>query len=783
MFPHSSVPHIKVRASKLFLALCMVLNLSLPAQSPFYDSIKAVINGPSHDTTKSRALFVLANNLPDGEWEVYNERLRSLTEKNLKSHQEPFIKKIYQRYNGLALSNIAYSLNKKGKVDSSLVLFQKSLQLNIEADDVEGACNTLNNIGVIYKEAGNTGKAMDCYRKAYKLTQKNNDRDGMALAMSNLGQLYRDKGDIKAALDYFHKSLSIWEATNDHTGVSRTYGLIGNVHKQQGHYERALVFFKKAYDLSEQLKDKHEMGKNLYTIGNLYSEQNNDSLAMLYYQKSLALHIESGAIRGQATVYNNIGMIYTKQRQYETALGFYTNALKIFQQLDNKKSICSTMLNIGDLYYQQKNYAKALEYGSRSLAMARELGYPYLMKTSSALLYNVYKHSGKPGEALKMYELFITMKDSITSVETRKASLEQQLEYEYEKKTQADSILISEEKKLNKARIEKEQTKRYALYGGLALVLLFAAFIFNRFKITQKQKSIIEDQKHLVEEKQKEVMDSINYARRLQEAILPREDLIRKHLPEVFILYQPKDIVAGDFYWMEVVSPAREATGREAVAGSPAGKPGNLSGQPSPNSEQILLAAADCTGHGVPGAMGSVVCSNALNRAVLEFGKREPGEILDKTRELVVETFAKSDKDVKDGMDISLVSIHHSDAGLSTVKWSGANNQLLYFKNGQPCQVTAHKQPIGKTDYPSPFPTHVIELTKGDTLYLLTDGFADQFGGPDGKKFKFKNLRELIASSQHMGMEEQKLLYEKSLRAWKGELDQIDDITVIGVKI
>jgi serine phosphatase RsbU (regulator of sigma subunit) len=204
------------------------------------------------------------------------------------------------------------------------------------------------------------------------------------------------------------------------------------------------------------------------------------------------------------------------------------------------------------------------------------------------------------------------------------------------------------------------------------------------------------------------------------------------------------------------------------------------------NSDLVYIAAADCTGHGVPGALVSVVCSNALDRAVKEFRLTEPGKILDKVRELVVETFARQNTneatatEVKDGMDISLCLLNTKT---KEIQWAGANNPLWYIEEGQMKEIKANKQPIGKIDLPYPFTTHSIPLKSGDKLYLFSDGYADQFGGDKGKKFKYKNLKEMIFSNSQLDMDQQKELLSTTIEKWKGNLEQIDDILVIGIKI
>jgi serine phosphatase RsbU (regulator of sigma subunit) len=268
-------------------------------------------------------------------------------------------------------------------------------------------------------------------------------------------------------------------------------------------------------------------------------------------------------------------------------------------------------------------------------------------------------------------------------------------------------------------------------------------------QVTERTKEI-NGQKHLLEEKNKEITDSINYAQRLQQAILPSIEFITQNFPNNFVLYKPKDIVAGDFYWAEKIG------------------------------EKFFIAAADSTGHGVPGAIVSVVCSNALNRTIKEFKLTETGKILDKTRELVIETFEKSASEVKDGMDISLLCI---DSKNKNIYWSGANNPLWYIQDNELKEIKADKQPIGKTEYPKPFRTHEIEYKANTTFYLFTDGFADQFGGPNGKKFKYKQFSDLLVKNNNLSQSQQAEIINKAFSDWKGDLEQVDDVCVIGIKI
>lgn len=289
------------------------------------------------------------------------------------------------------------------------------------------------------------------------------------------------------------------------------------------------------------------------------------------------------------------------------------------------------------------------------------------------------------------------------------------------------------------------------IYALLGLMILLLIIRLRTAKLKKKQADLekkIELATHEITEQHNEIMDSIAYAKRIQTAILPPTRIVKEYLKNSFILYKPKDIVAGDFYWMEQ------------------------------KNGDILFAAADCTGHGVPGAMVSVICNNALNRAVREYNLADPGKILDKAREIVIQEFEKSDEVVKDGMDIALCSLN----GMN-LKYAGANNPLWILRNGEILETKANKQPIGQFDKPQPYTTHEFQLQPGDTFYIFSDGLVDQFGGEKGKKFKAKAFRELLIGIQNKTVQEQEIIINNVFEEWRGSIEQIDDVCVIGVRV
>ncbi len=659
--------------------------------------------------------------------------------------------------------------------------------------------NALNNIGIIYNNQGDISLALISFHKSLKIQEKLEDKKGMATSFNNIGLIHKNQGDIPLALKYYHKGLKIQEELGDKDGMAYSYNNIGVIHYNQGDIPLALKYFHRSLNIQKELGNKRGMAYAYNNIGFIHQKQKDISLALTYYHKSLKIREEIKDKKGMATSFDNIGFIHRNQGDISLALKYFRKSLKIQVEIGDKKGITHSYNNIGTIYYNQGDFPLALSYGLKSLTLAQEIGYPDNIRLAANLLSTIYAKQGKGIKALKMYKLAITMQDSINNEATQKAAAHQQAKYEYEKQKAIDDAKYKSQLLIEQEKKEKQQILTYAAGGGLGLVVIFLIIVFNRLRVTKNQKLVIEiqkqeveEQKKVVEEKNQEIMDSITYAKRIQSAILPPAKVVKEYLQESFILYKPKDIVAGDFYWMESL-PNPSKGGANKTTGSP----------PLGESEGavVLFAAADCTGHGVPGAMVSVVCNNGLNRSVREHGLTNPGEILDKTREIVIQEFEKSDEEVKDGMDIALCSLEGNK-----LQYAGANNPLWIIRkkskvenqklmgnevktfqletfNFELHEVKADKQPIGQSDNPTPYTTHSFQLKKGDTIYIFSDGYVDQFGGEKDKKFKVRAFRELLLSIQDKAMEKQKTLIDEAFETWKGDLEQIDDVCIIGVKI
>ena len=698
--------------------LILIISISSYSQDRHtVDSLKHELSIASSDTAKIllRSEIGFAGwILREGYWDSIAVDCRSFIKHSKQHHAAEVL--VFKERLAAALMSIAYVKSNSGYADDAIKLYQETLIIQTELDNKDGIATILNNLANIYDDKGNIPKALEFYQNSMEIRVKIGDLSGVASTLNNLAYLYTKLEEYDMAIESFTESL----------------------------------------EMSIELEDDRYVSLALNNLGYVYQKQGDLVKSEKYHQESLAIRIKIDDLKGIAMSNNMLGMVAKDNLEYNKALDFFKVSLKIYSDNNSLKGVGTTLSNIGETYILKGNYLEADKCIQQSLDIATELGYPLDIQIAAEMLTEINKQKGDWKKAIEMYELFILMKDSLKNIENNKLIIKQNLQKEYEKMTLADSLLTAEEKKVtdaeietHKAQIDQEQTKRYALYGGLAIVILFGVLMFNRFLVSQKKNSLIQEQKEIVQKKNKEILDSINYAKRIQSAILPASDTINQHLKDNFILYKPKDIVAGDFYWLEI------------------------------KNGKTLFAVADCTGHGVPGAMISVVCNNGLNRSVREHGLTDPGKILDKTREIVIQEFSKSgEEEMADGMDISLCSIEGNK-----MQWAGANNPLWIIRKGELLETLPNRQPIGNYPFPEPFLTHEITLEKDDRLYLLSDGFPDQFGGVKGKKYKVKNLKKLLISISHNPMYEQQGILNTVYEDWRADLEQIDDICILGLKI
>lgn len=602
----------------------------------------------------------------------------------------------------------------------------------------------------IYKEYGVEGGIGDCY--------------------TGLGNVQYAKGNYHKALEYYQTALTIFRKVEDQHGISVMLNNIGGLYYAMKEYEQALEYFEESEVVKSFEGDSVGLIANYQNMALIHDSWNNLDLALEYSLKSLELCEQIGTENYYAysELLCNTAMVYLNRKEGEEAIPYLTEALDLAELEQDSNVIGLVNLYYGDLHVQRGDVRSARTYYQEAARIFTQIGVIRRAADAYQSLAFTLAELGEYRLAFEAQLKYGVFQDSLLSVEKQEAITDMEIRYQTEMKDleiqnlEIDNELTASLLEQEEIAKENERNQKWISLGGLGFALILALIAVWGFITKRRDNRVIRLQKAEVEEKNREILDSINYAKRIQEAILPPTKLVKEYLEESFILYKPKDIVAGDFYWLDTLQ-------------------GRVDRQ---SNGLILFAAADCTGHGVPGAMVSVVCSNALNYTVRELGLTDPGEILNHARELVIERFERSEKDVKDGMDVALCSLCAHENG-STVQFAGANNPLWIIRKGseQVEEVKGHKEPIGKSPDPTPFTTHSIELQSGDTFYIFTDGFADQFGGTRGKKFKARPFKDLLVSIQHQDMVTQRELIDSAFETWRGDLEQVDDVCVIGVRV
>ena len=758
------------------------------------DSLNTILANPeSHDTSIVNIYLALSEILyssnPDTVIPLCEKSLL-IARKALKNKPSEEISNALKKSIALNYNNIGFINKKKGEKEKAISFYTKSLEMQKELNDKKEIANCLTNIGTFYYQQGNMDTTISIYLEALKYLEESDEKKGLAIILNNIGSVYKRQGGIVTALKYYHRSLKIKEEIGDLSGIATSLNNLGNIYKRQGDFKKALQYYLKSLSIREQEggKDQDGLAAILSNIGTFYQSQNEIEKGLIYLNRSLDIRKEINDMEGVAACMSNIGMIYRIQGKIEEAEKITIESLIIREQMGDKQGTASSMSNLAEIYFDQKKYKKAKQYSLKSMELAKNLGFPENIKDAAKILVYIYEHEGKGIKALEMHRLYISMRDSISTKENLKAAANQQAKYTYDNQRVIDEA--QHEKQLALEHLENEKLvaiehaenegQRVVIFIiaiGLLIVISFLIFIFNRLRITRKQKVIIEKQKNMVDETNEElnqtneelsaqrdeienqkikvevahqeIKDSIIYAKRIQEAILPSMDSMNKYLKDGFVLYQPKDVVAGDFYWQETYK----------------GK--------------VYVAAADCTGHGVPGAMVSVVCSNALSKVLLEDGITDAGNILDKTRDIVINKLAKS-SDVKDGMDISLACFDFDNMKLG---WAGANIPLYLLRNGEIQITKGNREPIGYAKELNSYTSHTFDLQKGDCIYLFTDGYADQFGGEKGKKLGYKNFRNKMLELSTKDMKKQNSELESYFKHWQGSEEQVDDVCVMGIRV
>jgi serine phosphatase RsbU (regulator of sigma subunit)/Tfp pilus assembly protein PilF len=569
---------------------------------------------------------------------------------------------------------------------------------------------------------------------------------GIAYAKLNIAvaNFFQSNNDI--ALKYLTEAYHWFETNTEEKGYARAILLKGNIYESFGDYEKTLSLWLLAFKVSKEIKDIESEGESCNQLGLIYSRLNNFEKALEYFNKGLKIREELGDENGAASSLNRIGMVLRQTNKYEESLQYYFRSLEIRERNKQVSAIPWTLLGIANTYEEMKKYPEALDYYERaitgsdkrcalqclmgsgrvynrtgdnekaekrlteSLQMAQNLKSLVLLAEAHSALASHFELSGQPVKALDNFKKFIKEKELYQSSETRSRLSNIEVAYAIEK---------------------SEQEKEIYRLKHVELKLAY----------------------DIIDEKNKDITASINYASRIQKALLPEQKEIRGLADRCFIFYLPKDIVSGDFYWFTKVQ----------------GK--------------MIIAVGDCTGHGVPGALMSMLGISFLEEIVNKREVLDSSEILSDLRIEIQRALHQKDENegTKDGMDISLCII---DDKKKTLQYSGAYNDLYFIRNNELLEYHADHMPIGIYDLSGEkFTKYDIQTLPGDIIFMFSDGYADQFGGPNCKKYKYSALRAFLLKIHNLPVQTQKKELEKEFYNWKGESSQVDDVVILGLKI
>jgi serine phosphatase RsbU (regulator of sigma subunit) len=657
------------------------------------------------------------------------------------------------------LNALAVSLQKKIP-EQSLDYAQQSLKLAEDLDYKRGMSNAFHTLGSIKYYTGDYDKALEYLFKDIVVSRKMGDSIGIGTSYNTIGNIHAQRGEYDQAQEYYFKSLTIKEAFGDKKGMASCYGNIGNINYFKSNYPKAIEFYTKDLKLFEELGDKKGMADSYNNIGLIYANQNELNKALEFYFKDLDLTKEMGDKAAIADSYGNIGLIHAQKGDFAEALDYYYQSLELRKEIDDKVGIADSYESIGNLYLKQNRLKEAKDHLLLSLQIATEINLKPGMTSAYLALSLCDSAAGNFKSAFAYHKLYSQYKDSIFNENSSQEVEELQAKYDSEKKQKEIELLNKDKEKqvvLSAEETRRHQTTLILFICGSGIVLIFGLVLFRGNRQKQKANIALEEKNKIIEEKNKDIFDSINYARRIQNAILVPKEEISKSLKEFFILFKPKDIVSGDFYYY------------------------------AETNNKIVIAAVDCTGHGIPGAFMSMIGNDALNEIVVAKKISTPSEILEKVHDSI--RFALKQDTLKtdsggDGMDIALCTLNPAD---NTLEYAGAMRHLYVVrkKDGILEEIAGDKKSLGgeMSHTTKKFTNHSVQLYPGDSFYIFSDGFADQFGGPHGKKFMMARLKTLLVSLRDKPMKEQETELNLAIENWKAKEEQIDDILVIGVKI
>ncbi len=641
-------------------------------------------------------------------------------------------------------------------IPTSLPLVADVDSLEVELRAATGT-NRIDVLNELYKEYRNSEplQALNYTLDARDLARSINYQKGLGRALNNLGVYYKNLGDFDNSLDHFLQSLAIQEALNDTERIGFTLSNIGILYTIKSEYDKALNSFESALGIFEGMDNIGFQVGAMNNIGNVHYENGEVDRALEIYLQAMALLEQNGQLHQAFDVLNNIGNIHNSRSQYREALDYYFRSLEIERENKNKFGQAHSLFNIGETYRNQSKFDLATTYLGQAAELARELNDNPLLARIYTAIAEVYFATDQTVLAFLTLKRQNVIHDSLFNEESSRKLAQLEALYELDKIEKAN-VLLQKDNENKSLQNKNAQLIIFAFIFVTLSIFAVAGLIYLRFRQNQRANQILEKrneeisaQKQIIQTKNQDITDSIYYAKSIQDAIL-NKNVVLKNLPNSFIFHKPKDIVSGDFYWYH-------------------------------HEEDFdILAMVDCTGHGVAGAFMTIMANSILNQIINESRITQPNEILAELDNKVLNALKQQEvKQSSHGMDVAICRI---DNHTKRVTFAGAKRPLYYIRNNAIVELKGSKSGIADSlDQKSKkFKEQNIDHMVGDAFYIASDGFADQFGGQYDKKYMTSNFKKLLQASYQDSLASQGDALEAEIGGWAKDVEQTDDILVIG---
>lgn len=659
--------------------------------------------------------------------------------------------------------NLLYALwleQKLNDVQGATITADSALSLAKQIGYIRGIARSSMMLANLKQSIGRYSEARPLMITALGIARQLGDSSYAGAIYSSIANNYLYQEDDTQALKYYFMAMELAEKSNDQETRAVCLENIGIVYADEGQYDKARSYFSKSLAIHLKMKEDIQIARSYNNLGTLALHLNKLDSTIYYYEKSIQIRQKIGDLPGLASSYSNMASVLKSQKKYEKALEYANKSIELRIRMQDKDGLSETYIQTGTIYQQLKEPQTAITYFLKALENNGPNGSLEARESAYLNLSETYHTMGEMKNAYEYHRQYMAVHDSLYNEGRSKQMNEMASKYESDKK-QKELEILQQDEQLKNLQVQKEQSLINYSIAGLLLVLLMLGVLYSRFALKKKANeqlavinSQIARQNEEIEDKNTSITDSIRYAQRIQGAMLPSGNELARYFKGGFVFYRPKSIVSGDIYWMF-------------------GKEGDT-----------YLATLDATGAGVPGALLSIICYNALNEIVSEMNIRDTGLILDQLHRKVLQTLNEdiTARVSQESIDIALVKV---SADKKHLQFSGASASMIVANKGGLRKLKGDIYSIGgvKDIDSGSFSTTSVELEAGTRLYLYTDGFSTQFGGPKGKKLNAVRFRQMLSSCQHLTMHEQDLFIEKYFDDWKGDQSQTDDALVLGVAV